>query len=67
MSASSSGTARGGGRRGDRSGLYLAIVLFALALSVYLMLQLTGFLLKLFVFVAVVLIAVASWRAWRSP
>jgi hypothetical protein len=31
------------------------------------MLQLLGFLLKVFVFAAVVVVAVAAWRAWRAP
>jgi hypothetical protein len=52
--------------RGDHSGLYFAVIVLALALTTYLLFQLIGFLLKLVVFAAVVLVAAAAWRAWRA-
>jgi hypothetical protein len=54
-------------QQADQSGLYLALIVFALAVTLWLMLQLLGFLLKVFVFAAVVVVAVAAWRAWRAP
>ena len=53
--------------RPDRTNLYFALTVVALIATVYLILQLLGFLFKLLFFAAVVLIAVAAVRAWRAP
>jgi hypothetical protein len=52
--------------RQARDGLYLVVAVAALLLTLYLALQLIGFLVKLLFFVAVVVVGLAAWRAWRA-
>jgi hypothetical protein len=51
------------GPRG-RSGAYLAVIAAALIVTLYLILQLIGFLLKLLFLAAAVVIALVAWQAW---
>jgi hypothetical protein len=49
-------------------GLYLVITVIALLIAVYLAFQVIGFLIRLALLVAAVLIGMAAYRAWRrSP
>lgn len=50
----------------DGRGLYVAVVVVALALAFYLALQLVGFVFKLLFVTAVALVGLAAWRAWRG-
>jgi hypothetical protein len=52
--------------RTARSGFYLAVTVLALLVTLYLILQLIGFLFKLLFLVAAVVIGLAAWRAWRT-
>ena len=45
---------------------YFAVALLSLIVAVWLALQILGFLFKLFFLVAIVLVGVAAYRAWRS-
>ena len=47
-------------------GVYLAILIVALIVAVWFVLQIIGFLFKLIFLALVVLIAVAAYRAWRG-
>ena len=47
-------------------GRYVAIILVALVVAVYLALQVVGLVFKLLFLLAVALIARATWRAWRT-
>jgi hypothetical protein len=51
-------------RSGGRAGLYVAVTVIALLVTVYLIFQLIGFVFKLLFFAAVVLIGFAALRAW---
>ena len=55
-----------GANEASRSALYLAITVVALLVTAYLAFQVLGFVLKLLFFAAVVLVAVAAFRAWRE-
>ena len=48
-------------------GRYLAVTAVALALAVYLALQILGVVFKLLFLIAAVLIARAAFNAWRAP
>jgi hypothetical protein len=50
----------------DRSGLYFALVILALVVALWLALQVLGIVFKLVFFSAIVLVAVAAFRAWRG-
>jgi hypothetical protein len=50
----------------DRSGLYFALVVLALIVALWLVLQIPGFLFKVVFFALIVLIGVAAYRAWRG-
>jgi hypothetical protein len=50
----------------DRSGLYFALVVLALIVALWLVLQILGFLFKVLFFALIVLIGVAAYRAWRG-
>ena len=50
----------------DRSGLYFALVVLALIVALWLVLQILGFLFKGVFFALIVLIGVAAYRAWRG-
>jgi hypothetical protein len=53
---------------GQGRGLYLVVTVVALLIAVYLALQVIGFLVRLALLVAAVLIGMAAYRAWkRSP
>jgi hypothetical protein len=52
--------------RPDRADLYFALTVVALLAAVYLIFQLIGFVFKLLFFAAVVLVAVAAVRTWRT-
>ena len=53
---------------GEGRGLYLVVTIVALLIAVYLALQVIGFLVRLALLVAAVLIGMAAYRAWRrSP
>ncbi len=53
---------------GEGRGLYLVITVIALVIAVYLAFQVIGFLVRLALLVAAVLIGMAAYRAWkRSP
>jgi hypothetical protein len=49
-----------------RSWFYLAVIVVALLVTLYLILHLIGFLFRLLFLVAVVAIGLAAWRAWRG-
>jgi hypothetical protein len=53
-------------RNTERSGFYLAVALVALLVTIYLALQLIGFLFKLAFLAAAAFIGLAAWRAWRG-
>jgi hypothetical protein len=46
--------------------LYLAVIVAALVITVYLTLQVVGFLVKLLFLAAVTVLALAAFRAWRG-
>jgi hypothetical protein len=50
----------------DRSGLYLALVVLALVVALWLALQILGLVFKLVFFSLIVLVGVAAYRAWRG-
>jgi hypothetical protein len=50
----------------DHSGLYFALVVLALIVALWLVLQILGFLFKVVFFALIVLIGVAAFRAWRG-
>jgi hypothetical protein len=45
---------------------YFAVAVLALIVAVWLAIQIIGFLFKLLFFIAIVLLGVAAYRAWRS-
>jgi hypothetical protein len=49
----------------DRSGLYLALVVVALIVAVWLVFQILGLVFQLLFFSLIALVGVAAWRAWR--
>jgi hypothetical protein len=53
-------------RQPARSGLYLVVAVAALLLTLYLVVQLIGFLVKLVFVTAAAVIGLAVWRAWRA-
>ena len=50
----------------DRSGLYFAVVVLALIVALWLVLQILGFLFKVVFFALIALVGVAAYRAWRG-
>ena len=50
----------------DSPTFWLVVAIAALIVAVWLGLQIVGFLLKLLVFVAAVVLAVAAFRAWEG-
>jgi hypothetical protein len=50
----------------DRSGLYFALVVLALIVALWLVLQILGLVFKLVFFSLIVLVGVAAYRAWRG-
>ena len=50
----------------DHPGLYLAVAVLALVVALWLALQIIGFVFKLIFFTLIVLVGVATWRAWRA-
>jgi hypothetical protein len=50
----------------DRPGLYFALVVLALIVALWLVLQILGFLFKALFLALIVLIGVAAYRAWRG-
>jgi len=58
----------GGGRANQpaSSGLHLVVTLVALLATIYLALQVIGFLFKLLFIAVAALVGLAAWRAWRT-
>ena len=54
------------GRLHDRSGLYLVIIVIALAFVVYCAFLLAGFLFKLLFIAAAIVLGLMTWRAWKA-
>jgi hypothetical protein len=50
----------------DAPGLYFAVAVAALAIALWLALQIIGFLFKLIFLAAIVLVGVTAYRAWRA-
>lgn len=50
----------------DRSGLYFALVVLALIVALWLVLQILGLVFKLVFFSLIVLVGVAAYRTWRG-
>jgi len=50
----------------DRSGLYLALIVLALVVAVWLVFQILGLVFKLVFFSLIVLVGVAAYRAWSG-
>jgi hypothetical protein len=53
------------GPRG-RSRVYLAVIAAALIATLWLILQLIGFIVKLLFLAAAVVVALVTWQAWRG-
>ena len=50
----------------DHPGLYFAVAVLALIVAVWLAFQIIGFAFKLVFFALIVLIGVATYRAWQT-